>query len=421
MRFFLIVTPGLESLAKDELKSCCPEINDEFIKVVNGGIELEAELGVGLALNKRLRIPTRILLRVTDFGCRDFPKLFKKLSTLNWNDWVPDLKNVDFQVSSHGSRLKIKNRIEETCLSARIAYLKKKGLPHSRVITGPDAEFALFIRLIDDVCFVSLDTSGERLHKRGVREQVSDAPLRETFATALLKSMESVYLKDVALSSKGISPIELVDPMMGGATFLLEASAAGTDIQTRQYSFERNTALLAQFSRSNVETEIQIEDKNAIQIEDKNAIQIEDKNAIQFASLIGYEMNVKTLDAARKNLLQEQSARRARHLPTAEVQTFAEDFFKAQPLPPPLANRHRWLVCNPPYGERIKVEGQLSDFYERMMHQMEKVAAPDYVALLIPQKVNSRLLNLPARWRFRQALKFSNGGIPVQALVYSRK
>ncbi len=407
MRFFLIVTPGLEALAKTELLAYHPEITEESVKIVGGGIELDADLALGLSLNKILRVPTRILIRVADFGCRDFPKLFKKLSGLAWNEWVPDLKNVDFQVSTHGSRLKMKNRIEETCLSARISYLKKKGLPHSRVLTGPDAEFALFIRIVDDICFVSLDTSGDRLHKRGVRDEVSDASLRETFATAVLKSIESVYKKDFA-SQSFFPDVELIDPMMGAATFLLEASAAGTPITSRTFSYETNTALLSQLNKMTA-------------VSSEGLVATAHAARIHFASLVGYEMNAKTVASARKNLLQEQETRRALKLSTAEVQTFAEDFFNSKPLPLSSRDLKRWVVCNPPYGERIKVEGRLSDFYERLMHQTEKVAQPDYVAFLIPQKVNSRMLNVPPAWRFCQVLKFSNGGIPVQTLVYSRK
>ena len=420
MNFFLTVMPGFEDLAKLELQSWLPDLRPDQVRAEHGGINLECALSTGLELNRCLRLPTRILVRVADFGCRDFPKLFKKLSTLAWSDWVPDLKMVDFQVATHGSRVKMKKRIEETCLSARIQYLKKKGLPHSRVIIGPEADFTFYIRFDNDVCFVSLDTSGERLHKRGLRTQSSEAPLRETIAAGLLSLMENVD------AGAGTGQIELVDPMMGGGTFLLEAAGRFAKIESRGFSYLENPALLAQAAKaearlSSAETSSKGPESTpgAIAEATPEATLTLATPSSRYRHLVGYEISAKTCESARKNLAQHLETC-GRDVSAVGLETIADDFFKTKALTRPAAGR-RWVICNPPYGERLQIEGPLADYYEKLMAQIEKTAAPDLVCLLLPQKVPTKMLKIPQAWRFRRALKFSNGGLPVEAVVYARR
>ena len=126
--FFLVAVPGLEDLVRAELREWYPDLE---ATVEHGGVSLHAPLSVGLGLNFALKTPTRILWRIADFRVRDFPKLYNKISLLPWNDWlVPDAQ-LDIQVATRLSRLKIKKRIEESCLEG---YRKARGLT-----TGPRA------------------------------------------------------------------------------------------------------------------------------------------------------------------------------------------------------------------------------------------------------------------------------------------
>src|SRR4051812_42892506 len=82
--FFLIVAPGLENLAARELKFWLPNP----ATLLKGGLQLKATLADGFRLNRCLKIPTRILLRLGQFRCRDFPTLFRRLTQFNWRDFV---------------------------------------------------------------------------------------------------------------------------------------------------------------------------------------------------------------------------------------------------------------------------------------------------------------------------------------------
>ncbi len=196
--FYLIITPGFEELALQELSRWDNGLDGEAT-VSRGGITLNLKsLEAGFELNRVLKIPTRILLRLSKFGCRDFPKLFKKVSSFEWENWVSDETQLTFQASSHASRLFVKKRIEQTCEEARERYLKSR----EKDPRPPGIEQTILVRLDDDVCTLSIDTSGEILHKRGTRPLASEAPIRETMAcpprTATARSLMGICASGAA-------------------------------------------------------------------------------------------------------------------------------------------------------------------------------------------------------------------------------
>ena len=77
----------------------------------------------------------------------------------------------------------------------------------------------------------------------------------------------------------------------------------------------------------------------------------------------------------------------------------------------------RWVVTNPPYGERIKVEGKISAFYEKLFAAVAEKLSPDLACFLIPESAKPERLTLPRQWKKVSSLRLSNGGLPVTALL----
>ena len=363
--FFLIVTPGLEKIAAWELGQWHPELE---VRLERGGISVSASLGIGFGFNRELKVPSRVLMRLAEFGCRDFPKLFRKISGFPWEEWT--VNAIDFTAATHGSRLRIKKRIEETCRDAVAARSKKLGLK----MREPALEVS--VRFVDDVCYLSLDTSGELLHKRGFRPLSAEAPIRETMAAALLLCLE----KASADRPLGVAP-ELVDPMAGGGTFLLEAAWLERRLEGRTYSYENLKVGQVVESRRDARREP------------------------IFSSLVAIERDEKTAQVARANL---ERAGRAH-------QVINQDMSTCSPLP---GEARRWVCVNPPYGERLKVRGSLSDYYESLFESVEILARPEFAAFILPEKVSPERLAVPKGWRRREMIRFSNGGLPVAACVF---
>lgn len=368
--FFLVALPGLEDLVKAEVADWFPAFET---KVEYGGVTVNAPLAQGLAMNLVLKTPTRILLRVASFTCRDFPKLFNKVSGLKWREWIDPSCELEVHASTSRSRLKIKKRIEGTCLEAW--KKQQKNLKTSHVNKA-----SLYVRFLDNLCTLSLDTSGERLHKRGSRQLVGTAPLRETIAGALIQLMGR------KIGASDTRPVELIDPMMGSGTFLIEALFRDRLVEKRDFAFEvfadqPGELPKLQASRHKIE------------------------------SLIGFEQDEKTLTAAKENLRTIEN--------DCEIKLRAEDFFKAEKLPAS-PNRQRWVLVNPPYGERLKVKEPLGEFYARLFATTDKVADPDLACFILPLKAVHGKFDLPHHWKAIEKRRFSNGGIPVIAFIFAR-
>lgn len=361
--FFLVALPGLEEIVKREVLDWYPDLEP---KIEHGGVTVHAPLERGLEMNLALKTVTRILLRVSTFRCRDFPKLYNYIRTTKWEEWVDPACVIDVNVATRLSRLKIKSRIEEACLDGWAAHAEEAGVKpdHRKKLT-------LYVRFVNDECTLSLDTSGERLHKRGARELVGEAPLRETIAAALIALTAS--------TDEAADVVEVVDPMTGSGTFLLEAGTRDEVVASREFAFANFRA------------------------QPTRPPELRAAHA-KVEGLIGFEADAKTLKAARGNLGK-----------TADLRH--QDIFAAEPLP---AARRRWLFCNPPYGERLKVDEPLVKLYERLFAACENVARPDRACFLLPAKGVKGKFLLPPAWKVLAKQPFVNGGIPVVAFVFGR-
>lgn len=385
--FFVVVTPGFESLAQKEINfwrqtPSFASIGEPLRE--RGGLSFRAPLVAGCHLNRVVKIPTRILLRLTAFGCRDFPKLFKKTAGFPWCDWVDGA--ADFQASTHKSRLFIKKRIEETCRDGFKKALKARA---ETIGAGAGRESAsgpqqILVRFDDDVCTFSLDTSGELLHKRGTKVLSSEAPLRETIAAAMLMWM----------SSEGPAPrgaVTLIDPMVGSGTFAIEASHLERPLANRAFSFERFPIYRAQIAVAPLPAlEARI-------------------SPVRFDEFIGFDIDRKAAETTKQNW---------RDLGETRVfDIHVQDVFDSKPLP--ASEGERWLIANPPYGERLKVEGRLRDYYELLFETCERVVRPTRSCFVLPDTAKPPSLRAPKRWGSPQILKFQNGGLPVTALLFT--
>lgn len=366
MNFFAVSLPGLEDLVLAEVAEWFPDLEG---KAEHGGVNITAPLDRGLSMNQVLKTPTRILVRIKEWRCRDFPDLYKTIKKINWKEFLDPSCELDVQVSTRLSRLKIKSRIVETCQEAWVDYRNDLG-----VVAVRGKKAGLYVRFVDDVCTLSLDTSGERLHKRGSRKFIGEAPLRETIAAALIQMVERRHAVD------DDRPVEIIDPMAGSGTFLLEAAYRDEVIDKRDFAFQH------------------------FAVEKISAPAIPDRKH-KFVSLVGYEADKKTWNASKQNLSDIKSANLRN-----------EDFFKAEPLPP--AKGQRWVFCNPPYGERIKVKEPLAELYAKLFAAVEKNSKPDLACFLLPSKAVKGKFVLPIGWKVVEKRPFLNGGIPVTAFVF---
>ena len=213
---FLVATPGLEAPLAAEVRDLGwePEVQP-------GGVTIRGGWRDVWRANLMLRGATRVLARVGSFRAMHLAQLDKRARKFPWAEVLrPDLP-VKVETISRKSKIyhagaatqRIERAIAEE-LGATIAA---------------DAANVAKVRIEDDLVTISLDTTGESLHKRGHKEAVAKAPMRETMAAMFLREM----------GFDGTQPV--LDPMCGSGTFVIEAAEMAAGLapgRTRSFAFE---------------------------------------------------------------------------------------------------------------------------------------------------------------------------------------
>lgn len=214
---FLVATPGLEAPLLAETRA----LGWTDAQAEPGGVGFQGGWPDVWRANLWSRGATRVLARIAGFRAMHLAQLDKRARRVDWGAVLRPDRPL---------------RVETTCRKSRIYHA---GAATQRIEAAiadtlgapitPDATLVLKVRIEDDFCTVSIDTSGESLHKRGHKQAVSKAPMRETMAAMLLRDC----------GYDGAEPV--LDPMCGSGTFPIEAAEIATNLapgRSRSFGFE---------------------------------------------------------------------------------------------------------------------------------------------------------------------------------------
>ena len=215
---FLVTAPGLEA-------ALCEEARAKAFKAVapvRGGVTIKGGWPEVWRANLQIRGAARVLARIAAFRALHLAQLDKRARKVPWGQIL---------------RSDVPFRVEATCRASRIYH---EGAAAQRIrnavedqLGAPataDADLCIKARIDDDLCTISIDTSGESLHKRGHKEAVAKAPMRENIAALLLRQC----------GFDGAEPV--VDPMCGSGTFVIEAAEIAAGLapgRSRRFAFEQ--------------------------------------------------------------------------------------------------------------------------------------------------------------------------------------
>jgi putative N6-adenine-specific DNA methylase len=391
--FFISCNPGFEEDLAVEVRECWPwliELNGQAnksgypeIEFEKGGILVRCALELGLQLNFFLKTANRILWRIEEFKVRDFPKLFEKVGKIQWAQYLSS-GNVEWIVSASKSRLNHEKRIEQTCRDAfKKAFDKNPG--------APSTPQKIYVRIHDDLCTLSLDSSGQHLHKRGWGTQKGEAPLRETLAAFLLRQMMAGSVPGM------LTQTTLIDPLCGSGTLLLEAAGLWQPHFERPFAFQNWKHTPKIF-------------KTPLWKKNYKLLSSE----TPFKSYRGYDINEKVLTAAKENLKDFLAKTSVQKI---DIELIKENLFSGQKQ-----NLGKcWCISNPPYGERLYVQGQENFSYEDLITRMAEKWTPEKIGILLPKKTQVRQLQPPKGYEKKSEISFSNGGLEVLFLVFAAK
>ena len=313
---------GLESVLKREIY----DLGYDISKVEDGKVTFIGDADAIARANIFLRTAERVLLKVGEFKATTFTELFDNTKELEWEEFIP--KNGKFWVTkanSINSKLFSSSDIQSIVKKAIVERLKGKYAVNWFEEDGNS--YPIRVSLMKDVVTISLDTSGDSLHKRGYRPAAGKAPISETLAAALI--MLTPWKSDRIL----------IDPFCGSGTFPIEAAMMAANIapgMNRQFTAEQWKNLIPkQLWYDTVEEAQDLMDAD---------IQVD---------IQGYDIDAEVVKAAREN------AKRAGvdHLIHFQQRAVAD-------LHHP--KKYGFVITNPPYGERLEEKEDLPELYTQI-------------------------------------------------------
>ncbi|HEX7597607.1 MAG TPA: hypothetical protein VF518_05295, partial [Polyangia bacterium] len=378
LMWFAAATPGLEDPLRDEVQRL-EGVRDA--KAVPGGVEFKGTLAVGMAANLHLRIASRVVVRLGQVKARDFAPLRRQLAALPWARFLPRDRPLRIDVSTSRCRLyhtKALAEALELAVSDRLGALPPRPPRSDDEDESSDKLSRVLMRGEEDRFTVSVDASGDLLHRRGWRLETGRAPLRETLAAGIL-----------ALC--GYDPaLPFLDPMCGSGTIVLEACAMALQRAPglqRSFAFETWPCFDAGiWSRLRAQAE---------------AAQINTTASV----LVGRDRDPNAIDIARRNV------ERAGFEPHIQLQVAAF-------APNPDESHSGLVVINPPYGRRLGQHG----FAVRLGRDIGRVLAAGYrgwrVGVLSPDASFTKAITAGLRRSPVATHALRNGGLRVDLLVF---
>ena len=282
--------------------------------------------------NFQLHTAIRILKPIRHFKAKSADDVYEEIRKIDWTDYIGQDKTfaVDAVVFSEEFRhskfvsYKVKDAIVDQ-------FREKTGKRPNISVANPDIR--LNIHIAEDQCTLSLDSSGESLHRRGYRQESVDAPLNEVLAAGMI--MMSGWKGDT----------DFIDPMCGSGTILIEAALIAKNMAPglfrKEYAFEK-------WSDFDAELFDEIYNDESQEREYKHHI-------------YGYDVDIKAVNTAIQNI-------KAAGL--SDVISVKQQDFKDFTQP----EEKSIIITNPPYGERISTPDLLGTYKmigERLKHHFK--------------------------------------------------
>jgi putative N6-adenine-specific DNA methylase len=325
--FFSPCPRGLETMLANELDA----LGAQEVRTTDGGVHFTGPLLLSYRVNLHSRIASRVLWRVAIAHYRNEQDIFDTAYALPWNDWFD---------TSHTIRVNM-TAIKCPLKSLDFATLKIKDAvcDKFRALTGdrpsvdthtPDIRIHAFLEASRMTLYV--DTSGDALFKRGVRQYTNVAPLRENLAAGIL------------LLAGWQPGVPLLDPMCGSGTFLIEAALMSLNIApgiSRSFAFEK------------------LKNFDAAAWSDMRSKAQAAQKPVSALPIFGSDLYGDELKAAHLNL-ENAGLRGAVTLNQANVLEISAPA------------DHGVLVANLPYGERMGDLEELQELYPKLGDVLKK-------------------------------------------------
>ncbi len=366
--FFAVVQPGFEHTAAAELKGLGFSVLDEFI---GGGVEFLGRVTEGYRACVSSRTVSAVMMRLESFSSFEYRILERKIARFPWEHYLFKDSPLRFKCTAEKSMIFHTGKLEGIFSNAIRSRLAEHGFDSAGGMT--DAVQTIHVRNVRDLASVSISVSGSELYKRGMRSQVSDAPMRETLASLIL---HEARVKDYDM---------IIDPMCGSGTFSLEAAGILTGTppaDERDFPF-MNWPCFKSPAFENMKKKL------------RENIASDTVKDVEFITI---DTDAHAVKAAQENCL----------LYSGLIEPRQGDFFDLDASV--CEGRKALVVINPPYGKRLSGGG--GSFFKQIGEKLQGDFSACAYAVIVPGPDKEKSFGIS---HDRKVL-FMNGGIPAAVL-----
>lgn len=369
------------TLLADELR----EMGIKEVSEVAAGVRFSGDLGTAYRVILWSRVASRVLMELAQFDAPDQQALYDGVKTVDWSTHLNYSKTIAVDFTSTRSAL---NHTRFGALRVKDAivdqFVEKIGARPSVNTREPDLRINVHVH--NDKAILSIDLSGESLHKRGYREEGGTAPLKESLAAAIL------LRSDWAQIAKAGGP--LVDPMCGSGTLLIEGAMIAGNIAPG--------LLRAHFGFLGWKGH----DKPLWAGILGNARKLAQQGKNKIPPILGMDADPVAVRHAMANVHRAGLA--------GYVRIEKRPLAKARP---PLKTRSMpgLIIVNPPYGQRLGTEQEVIALYQKLGIMIKKRFSGYNVAILTGNPDAAKNIDLGKR----KTSVFYNGPIECKLLRYA--
>jgi len=369
-QYFATVARGLEALAANELE----ELGAHAVETGFCGVSFTGDRQLLYRVNLWARLPFRILVKLDEFDCIDADDLYQGIKAIDWSVYLSPDMTIAVNATGKSDRL---NHTHFTALQVKNAIVDQQmdRFGDRSNVDVQDADLKIAVHIDQDICQVSLDSSGDSLHRRGYRPAVGLAPLKESLAAALIQMSDW-------------EPQQMFyDPLCGSGTLPLEASLKALHIAPGMFR-----------ERFGFETWLDFDQALWAEL-----IQDADDSRVESlpAPIWGSDRNHEVVDQA---IVNAKNCGLANHV-----------YFTKLDLEEVVAPADSGVVfCNPPYGERLGRNSDLGLFYKQLGNVLKQRFKGWTAYVLSGNKELSQTIGLKSS----QRIAVLNGALPCQLMKY---
>lgn len=359
---------GLEDLLAIELRKLGAGNIEKGVR----SVQFSGDKGFMYKANISLRTALRILKPIAEFNVYSEDEFYRKIYDIDWSTYFNENSSFAIDSTVHSDKFTHSKYVTLKAKDAIVDLFRNKTGNRPNIdLEHPDVR--INVRIHDNHCTVSLDSSGDSLHKRGYRTTTAEAPINEVLAAGLL--LHSGW--------DGLS--DFLDPMCGSGTILIEAAMIACHIppnlNKKEFGFQR-------WNDWDVDLYELIE-------------------AAQLKKIRSFNHHIKGYDKSAEVILKAKE-----NIENANLSEFIEierkDFFQSEKY----TDKYLHLLFNPPYGERLKID--IPEFYKQIGDTLKQHYPGSEAWFITSEKPAIKSVGL----RASRKIKVFNGPLEARLLKY---